>query len=519
MKMSFIRKVVIGVVFLAAARGLPAQEPSTTLASAIEGRRVIEQVIVAIGGRDALRSVRSIETEESIRRIAAQQGMRPSTPDSTYGRRLVSFDVPGGRIAELRTLDLAARQLADNGRYVTPQAQTVVTWRSMTKDSVPQSTWLPARAAFTRRHFLPFLLSLERRSDAVRWLGTANVDGKPNDAVSVTDPDGILFTLLVDRQTHLPTRIEQVVVGSNVGDTVDVLQFSDYRRVGKLLLPHRRIELRAPDTEWDYRMLRFDLGTPIPDSIFTVPSGLTPAPAPAPSRRITLAPDVYLVPNAYQSVFVVFDEYVLVLEGGGSTQQTQNTIAHIKQVAPGKPIRYVVATHFHEDHLAGLRSFIAEGATIVTTADARAPIEALAQVRYRLSPDSLQRAPRTPVFEIVDRERVFRDARHEVRLHQIGPSPHVDQILIAYLPNERLLFEGDLLDIPSGYPTAGGDDTADFAEKVLALGLNFDRLIPVHGLPGTAADLEKALRWRQVSAKCPTGAERRTPCWLDPRPR
>lgn len=209
---------------------------------------------------------------------------------------------------------------------------------------------------------------------------------------------------------------------------------------------------------------------------------------------------------------------MLVLGGGGSAAQTLNTIARIREVAPGKPIRYVIATHFHEDHLAGLRSFIAEGATIVTTADARAPIEALARVRFRLSPDSLQRAPRTPVIEVVDRERVFRDARHEVRLYQIGPSPHVDQILIAHLPHERVLFEGDLLDIQSGYPAAGGDDTADFAAKVRALGLTFDRLIPVHGLPGTVADLDESLRRRQLLANCPTGAERRTPCRFDQRP-
>jgi hypothetical protein len=153
------------------------------------------------------------------------------------------------------------------------------------------------------------------------------VNGKPHDAVSVTDIDGVMFTLLVDRLTHLPTRIEQLVVGSAAGDTVDVTLFSDYRRVGTLTLPHRRIELRTPEVEWEYRVLRFDLDKPIPDSVFVVPSGLTPAVPPPASRMVTLAPDVYLVPNAYQSVFVVFDNYVLVLEAGGSTRQAQNTIA------------------------------------------------------------------------------------------------------------------------------------------------------------------------------------------------
>jgi glyoxylase-like metal-dependent hydrolase (beta-lactamase superfamily II) len=239
---------------------------------------------------------------------------------------------------------------------------------------------------------------------------------------------------------------------------------------------------------------------------------------PPPSARMsTLAPDVYLVPNGHQSVFVVFDDYVLVLEGGGSTQQTQNTIARIKEVAPGKPIRYVVATHFHADHIAGLRSFIAEGATIVTTADSRAPIQALAKARSVLAPDTLDRAPRDPIFEVVDRERVFKDARHEVRLYQIGPSPHVDQFLMAYLPNERILFEADLVDVSGDQATAGGEDTEEFASKLKSLGLTVDRFVSVHSGVLLPAVLEQALQRSKARATCPIGKDRRTPCVLPVR--
>jgi glyoxylase-like metal-dependent hydrolase (beta-lactamase superfamily II)/dienelactone hydrolase len=512
----FLRTLVAAAAWACAAGNLSAQEPITTLRSAVEGRRVMDDVFTAVGGRQALRAVRSIETEETIRRINGGQGQRPSSPDTGYGRRVVSVDVPGQRIAELRVLGIRGNQLADFGRFFTPKASTVVNWPNMTRDSIPQANVPQARAAFARRNVLPFLQGLERLPPAAtRWLGITPVDGTPHDAVSVTDAGGVVFTLFVDRHTHLPSRLEQLVVGSAVGDSVDVVQFSDYRRVGALLLPYRRDERRVPDVRWEYRTVRFELDKPIADSVFAIPPGL--GPTPPPSRRTTsLGPDVYLVPNNYQSVFVVFDDYVLVLEGGGSSAETQNTIARIKEVAPDKPIRYVVATHFHLDHLAGLRSFIAEGATIVTTADARAPIEALARVRYRLTPDALDRAPRAPVIEVVERERTFKDARHEVRLYQVGPSPHVGQMLVGYLPRERVLFEGDLLDIPNGDAVAGGDDTADFAAKVRALGLTFDRLIPVHGEAGTPADLEKSLRRGQARARCPPDAERRAPCNLDP---
>lgn len=490
-------------------------QSSPTLAAAVDGRRVIDQMVAAMGGRDAFRAIKAIVTDETIHRTASGQGLNPKSPSVTEGWRAVQFDVAGQRINELRTLDILGNQLWDQQRYLTPTVGTLVRWSSMSKDSMSAASLAAERAAFGRRHLLPFLLNLERRPGAARLIGRMSVAGKPQDVVAVTDVDGAQLTLIVDQKTHLPTRIEQLAIGSPVGDTVDVTSFSDYRRVGALLLPHRRDELYAGDA-WEYRIQRYEVDKPIPDTAFSVPANVT-RPATAPLTRLTrLAPDVYLAPQSYESVFVVFDDYVLVLEGGGSTAQTRAVVARVKELAPGKPIRYVVTTHFHDDHLAGLRTYIAEGTTIVTTADAKGPIDALAKAHFStLAPDTLDLAPRAPIIEVVDRERVFKDAHHEVRLYQVGPTAHVDQILIAHLPGERILFEGDLLDMPNGQPVAGGDDTAEFARRIRELGLAFDQIIPVHGNPGPATALDLSLRRGIERAKCPVGSNRRAPCLLE----
>lgn len=508
-----------------ALRAVDAQSTArnATLTSVFEGRRVIEQVLTAVGGRAALRAVKTIELEETIRQVNARQAWRPGVPVPVFGRRLLSIDVVGQRFAEQRLLDITGGQLWDYGRYITPRGGTDVFWSSMTKDSTRASVLPSARAAFGRRYLLPLLIGLAGRADPARSLGVTTVNGRPNDVLNITDVDGAIITLLVDRQTHLPTQMEQLVVASAQGDTIDVSSFSDYRKVGALTLPFRRVEVRMPETETDFETVRLELDKPMADSVFAVPAVLTQVGPPPSSRMSTLAPDVYLVPNGHQSVFVVFDDYVLVLEGGGSSGQTRNTIARIKEVAPGKPIR-VVATHFHHDHIAGLRTFIAEGSTIITTPDARGPIQAFARMRSTLAPDTLDRAPRDPIFEVVDRERVFKDSRHEVRLYQIGPSPHADQILIAYLPQERILFEADLLDVSGDQAAAGGEDTEEFAAKLKSLGLTVDRFVSVHSGVVLPAALEQALQRSKARAKCPGGKERRTPCILadtatDPRSR
>jgi hypothetical protein len=95
---------------------------------------------------------------------------------------------------------------------------------------------------------------------------------------------------------------------------------------------------------------------------------------------------------------------------------------------------------------------------------------------------------------------VLSDAGHEVVVYDIGPNPHADEMLILYLPNEKILFEADLLAAPrSGPPAPAGAATVHFAEAIEKLGLEVEMLVGVHGGVGTMTDLEDALRHRTVS--------------------
>jgi glyoxylase-like metal-dependent hydrolase (beta-lactamase superfamily II) len=54
---------------------------------------------------------------------------------------------------------------------------------------------------------------------------------------------------------------------------------------------------------------------------------------------------------SYNSMFVVHDKYVLVIEAPGSAKASEVVIDKVKEIAPDKPIRYIVSTHFHYDHI------------------------------------------------------------------------------------------------------------------------------------------------------------------------
>jgi glyoxylase-like metal-dependent hydrolase (beta-lactamase superfamily II) len=173
-------------------------------------------------------------------------------------------------------------------------------------------------------------------------------------------------------------------------------------------------------------------------------------------------------------------------------------------VIPAKPIRYVVSSHYHEDHLGGVREFAALGASFLTTRDAVERLRANLLARHVLRPDSFSAMPKNPTIEIVDSVRVIEDGERRLELYQIGPTAHVDRILIGYLPKERILIEGDLLDMPGEKPAAGGEDTQQFANKIREMRLDVERIVPIHGSPATATmqDLERAVAMHRARAQC-----------------
>jgi len=221
--------------------------------------------------------------------------------------------------------------------------------------------------------------------------------------------------------------------------------------------------------------------------------------------KVELGKGVWLLQeltNGYNALAVAFKDHVMVVEPASTDVESKRAIAAVKELAPGKPIRYIVATHHHEDHAGGVRSYIAEGSTVVTTAGNRAYFERIAASRRTIAPDDLSARPRKPAFELVRGRRTFSDGERTVELVDVGPSPHANEILVAYLPQEKMVFEADLFGIGWGAPVPAGSPTAaHFAKRLQELGLDAERIVPVHGRPATRAELEESVGKRVAASE------------------
>ncbi|MGH7717493.1 MAG: hypothetical protein ACREON_01435, partial [Gemmatimonadaceae bacterium] len=111
---------------------------------------------------------------------------------------------------------------------------------------------------------------------------------------------------------------------------------------------------------------------------------------------------------------------------------------------------------------------------------------------HTIAPDTLSRAPRAPVIETFSGKRVFTDGNMTVELHELGPNSHVDEMVLAWLPRERLLFQGDLIIPPNqGELPPANTLTREFLAKVDAMRWEAETIAGVHGRVMTLAELRE----------------------------
>ena len=198
--------------------------------------------------------------------------------------------------------------------------------------------------------------------------------------------------------------------------------------------------------------------------------------------------------GSYDSLIIDFKDHIMMLEAGQNEARALAYIAEAKKLIPNKPIRYVMNTHPHSDHTGGLPALVAEGAIIITQKNNQTFFERALNTPRTLLTDTLAKNPKKAVVEAVDSKKVYSDGNHTVEMYHIYPAPHSNGLLVAYLPKEKVLFQGDF-SLPGEGQAANDHIKALVPALEKAKVTNFERYINVHAsaTPQTKADLWKAV--------------------------
>jgi flavorubredoxin len=224
-----------------------------------------------------------------------------------------------------------------------------------------------------------------------------------------------------------------------------------------------------------------------------VPESVRQATAPNPALVTVekMADGVYLLGGGPANSYMVeFSDFVAVFEAPGSEERSLAVIERITKLAPGKPIRWLISSHPHFDHIGGLRTYNHIGATVVTHMLNLKFLnsDVLTYKPRTVKPDILSLWPPTEVaegynYEAIQENFVITDNRRILRVYYVQPLQHVAGMLMAYLPAERIAFEADLFDTHE--PPRAGQLPAmrSFLNQVRRMKLDVGTIAPVHGLP------------------------------------
>ena len=324
---------------------------------------------------------------------------------------------------------------------------------------------------------------------------TANAGKVNRNTVTVT-VEGREFKALLNAQ-NLVEKVSYLSTNEVVGDYAIEIAYSDYADFGGVKFPRHIVQ-----TEDGHPTLDIIVSDVKPNAAVTIaaPANVreaTPQPLRVGVEKLADGVWYFSTPNA-RNWAVEFNDHIVVVDGIGSEARSLAVIEEIKKAIPNKPIRYVINTHAHYDHAGGLRTYVAQGATIITH-ELNKPFFERAWARPRtIAPDSLSKAPKAATFETVSDKKVLTDGSKTIELYHMKGTSHNVANLLVYMPAEKLLFWGD------GYNPPAGDDPRDRGrtpEQMIDLyrvitmnNLDVKTIAPAHGFgPKPYDNLRKAI--------------------------
>ena len=310
---------------------------------------------------------------------------------------------------------------------------------------------------------------------------TETIRGARKTIISFTAPSKMKFEGIVGDQ-NLLERVETWYGSPVLGDTKFEVIFSAYKDFGGVKFPTHIVQRNGP-----YPILDLDVTDVKPNVAVSieVPPNIrnAPAGAAAPPQAEKISDGLWMVQGTVKSVAIEMRDHLIVVEAPETEARSIAVIDALRRALPGKPIKYLINTHHHFDHSGGLRTYVAEGATILTHQSNIAFYDNIWRNPRTINPDRLARSPRAPVFEGITGTRLMSDGSREVNIYHYAGNMHNPGMLMVYLPRERTLIEADSWSPPAAagdYPGAV-PNLVQFYESVLRLSLDVDQVVPIHG--------------------------------------
>jgi hypothetical protein len=332
-------------------------------------------------------------------------------------------------------------------------------------------------------------------------LSNSRTQGKER-MVDIAIDDLSKLTLAIDATTRLPTRIFEMVDNNIMGDTMQAIEFTDYKTVNGLQLPTLFTNWQDKREIGQIRIHRTTIDGDVGN--LAAPATLpTTAPAgggggrgggrggQAPGNPAQeLAKGLWIVTGTtHHSLIVEFSDHLLVVEAN-NPERVAAVWARAKELRPNKPITKLIVTHHHFDHTGGVRDAVARGVTEIIAQQHN--VNYLTQMLTRphtINPDMLAKMGtfKMPKLTAIGDSGVVKDSTMTVNLYHLLDNTHADSNLLIYFPASKVLTQVDVYmpndarHIVDGEPLGHAPWNRNVMENIKFRKLQVETHAPLHG--------------------------------------
>jgi len=439
--------------------------PAPAFAQSDGAREWLERAAEAMGGLERLQSLDSFVLTGFGLNLNQQGGSRVTGHPMAPGKYQAMHAVE-------RSFDLVNERALNRDRraFLFPFAATF-------GQSWSQGSQLQTGAGMLD-HPLPALLEA---LDPGTALGPVRVEDGLT-VVEFTLEAGETLWLAIDPATNLPEWVRWISPSSALGDVTSTAWFTGYLPFDGVRLPiglTTTIDWRDTVTaELNVDSYRLDAG--LPDFPGGGGGGFGGG---APEAEVTgLADGVWDVRVGGNGGAVIeFDDHLTMFEAYGSEAATLARIDAANGLVPGKAVTEVIVTHHHFDHTGGLRAAVSRGLTVIAHRGNEEIFREMAARPAPVYPDALARDPRPLDFVPVDEHLVLEDRTARVDVYHAIGHLHMANAVIAYIPEHRILLEGDFSTYNWDWHWWGDA----YLDNVEHYGLDPAINVPVHGIVTT----------------------------------
>jgi glyoxylase-like metal-dependent hydrolase (beta-lactamase superfamily II) len=304
-------------------------------------------------------------------------------------------------------------------------------------------------------------------------------DGSESEVLTLTEPGRSPLHLYLNAGTGLPEKLQTTEDDPPFGDALVEVIYDDYRIIQGCTLPyHVVIKLNGMIIHDETRS---DIQLGVALSVYTYLTEAPPPPAgpeaqekeryaiystewlmsyvyagvsfyfdlqtaPIRTAPVKISEGVYIILGPSHNMLIVeMNDHVVTVDAPLYGDYTSSALQQIKTAFPDKPLRAIIGTHFHYDHIGGMRELAAEGnVTVYVGLPTVHFFERIFKSPHTIRPDRFQQHPvEVDIKPVTSHLSLQALNGSQLKVYRI-PNDHADDMLIAYHTGAKIVFNSDL---------------------------------------------------------------------------